>query len=345
MKKSLLALLMLLVLPGLAPAYVETTTSYLPEIGESEKMRFAILSMLQKKNIAAIDLTLQSTSASGERYVDGRWMADVVASAIEDSYRDLNDYDSELQNIEQLKKQYKDSPTLVIMESGFWNGYAWSARGHGYAGSVTDVGWKLFRERQLRRRDLLDATRKSMSDAYPWWHKAYLDSLGVLGAPVDVQERAMREATTKFKYYYPLYFTYGLYRQPQWQGSWQAFEDFARYAVKNTRDQEGMTLYARLYWSADQSLSAEERLWDVSLASWPDMKKGFEDLMQRYPKSRRNVNSFASFACRADDRKTYLELRKQFIYFVRPVWKDNFRGEVCDELHGYVRPAAVGTPQ
>ena len=39
------------------------------------------------------------------------------------------------------------------------------------------------------------------------------------------------------------------------------------------------------------------------------MKKGFEDIVERYPHSAWDMNNFAAFACRAHDGDTYRTLR------------------------------------
>lgn len=52
--------------------------------------------------------------------------------------------------------------------------------------------------------------------------------------------------------------------------------------------------------------------------SWPLMKKGFEDMMARYPHSAWNLNAFAGFACLAGDTETLRSLSPKIGAFLMP---------------------------
>jgi len=62
------------------------------------------------------------------------------------------------------------------------------------------------------------------------------------------------------------------------------------------------------------------------------MKEGFEQMMKATPDSLWNLNSFAYFACRANDADTYRKLRKEIggrVY--GDAWPSNYTMEICDE--------------
>ena len=66
---------------------------------------------------------------------------------------------------------------------------------------------------------------------------------------------------------------------------------------------------ARIYWFASQP-QFDNALWRDSLAAWPRMKDGFEDIVARYPDPW-NLNAYANFACLAEDKQKVLELFKR----------------------------------
>jgi len=72
-------------------------------------------------------------------------------------------------------------------------------------------------------------------------------------------------------------------------------------------------------------------LFKDTYASWPRMKKGFEDLMHLYPHSKWNLNMFASFACQAGDKKTFQEVRFRIGKSVVPeAWRSNYSLDLCE---------------
>ena len=76
-------------------------------------------------------------------------------------------------------------------------------------------------------------------------------------------------------------------------------------AVKRTQATDGVTMYARLYWIY-AAIEHDRSFRDLGIP-WAKMKAGFEDLVARYP-SAWNINNYASFACRANDKQAFLRL-------------------------------------
>ncbi len=66
---------------------------------------------------------------------------------------------------------------------------------------------------------------------------------------------------------------------------------------------------ARIYWSATQG-DFQCDLFSESLARWPRMKSGFDDIVARYPDDW-NLNNYAKFACIAHDKQTTRALLKR----------------------------------
>ena len=106
-------------------------------------------------------------------------------------------------------------------------------------------------------------------------------------------------------------------------------------------------MYARLYWREDGNGSdaiqfREQR----GLPEWRMVKSGFEDLLQRHPQDLRGRNKFASFACRANDRETYLRLRQELGERIMPeLWPDVASAEACDRKLGKGASAATSPTQ
>ena len=104
----------------------------------------------------------------------------------------------------------------------------------------------------------------------------------------------------------------GLYRSmlngalPKWGGSPAQVNRVVGEVARLTRVLHGDIFYARMYaWAADWDF--QHRLFADSAVSWPRMKAGFQQQLQRYP-APVNVNSYTYFACLARDRETLREL-------------------------------------
>ncbi len=62
------------------------------------------------------------------------------------------------------------------------------------------------------------------------------------------------------------------------------------------------------------------------------MRAGFEDLIKLNPTDVAFKNEFASYACRADDRETFLKAWAQIGKdLLREVWHSNYSPDLCEK--------------
>lgn len=99
-------------------------------------------------------------------------------------------------------------------------------------------------------------------------------------------------------------------------------------------------LYARIYWVASQR-EYEDRLFTESKVNWPTMKRGFEDVLSRYP-SPWNLQSFAYFACQANDPVKARELLAQIQEPIVGAWRDTANYFRCSFALDEPNPHAEG---
>ena len=201
--------------------------------------------------------------------------------------------------VDDWRAQVPTSALLVAADAELWYTAAWKARGTGYASTVTDEGWKLFREN-------LDKATRALQDGEvrgkttPLWYRTALAVAGGTGKPAAVQDAIFDEATRRFPLHRPLYETRLNYLLPQWGGNYDAIDRFIREAVKRTQAVEGTTLYAWLYVPVAGSFRGKD-FFGETRASWKLMRHGFEDGL-RDPVDIAWLNRYASFACVARDK-------------------------------------------
>ncbi|SRR6266481_909880 len=266
---------------------------------------------------------------------DGRPMLGALKYAYESIFDTQTDWSVSLSRVEYLKKKYPNTAFVALAEADYWTNYAWDARGGGFASSVTPDGLKLFRERLEKAEKVLIDSR-SYASQLPGWYDEMIIVQSALGRPEDERDQTFLEATRKYKYYYPTYITMMNYLSPKWGGSWGTVENLIKWSVDNTKEMDGSSMYARLYSSTATRLPPGVDLFKETQAKWPKMKQGFEDMMARHPKSKWNLNNFAKFACMANDKKTFLMLRRQMGKDVMDAaWPQNTSLDLCETKFGY----------
>lgn len=244
------------------------------------------------------------------------------------------DWSKSLKILSAFKTEYPNAPFVAAAEAQYWIAYAWHARGSGYSSSVAGDGWKLFRERLEKAERILIDT-KSYAAKWPHWYEQMIQVQFLLDRPQADQDQTFEEGAKRFPTYYPIYFAKMWSMLPRWGGSWDAIDDLANWAEKNTEKSEGKALYARIYWAVAGSMRADEQVFTTTKAKWGRMKAGFDDLLRRTPNSSWNLNNYAQFACEAGDAKTFQALRKRLGQnVIQEAWERGNSVELCDAKFG-----------
>ncbi len=200
------------------------------------------------------------------------------------------------------------SPTAHIVRSQVLSGRAWAYRGCGYADTVSEAGWANFRRYIAAARANLEE-HKAVAAVDPEWYEEMLTIARAQQWELEDFNGLLKEALAREPQYYQTYFNALEYFLPKWHGSAEEIEDFAQDTVNKTKNLEGQAMYARLYWYASQTQFKND-IFGNSLADWPQMKAGFEDIIRRYPDAW-NLNNYARFACLARDKPKTVELLKR----------------------------------
>lgn len=284
-----------------------------------------------REQYAALEELFARLVNPAERLTDGRWRLSAIPTGISHHLLVYKRWDYMLSQIDDWRKQNPDSAAVDIVEAMILRQWAWSARGSGYASSVTPEGWKLFKEK-LQRAEAVLLRSKDKSSKNPLWYQEYLEVALGLGWNEAEYRALYKAAIAQFPDYDEFYCSMASYLWPQWHGSVEAFDAYVNEAVRQTQSKKGKILYARLYWYFAISQAEDFSLFEESGANWNDMKSGFEQLTKAHPDSMWLVNNYATFACRAGDADTYRRLRKQIgDRRYDEAWPSNLNMEVCDE--------------
>lgn len=208
------------------------------------------------------------------------------------------------QRLEEWVRLHPSSITARVALASFPIEDGWYARGGGYANTVTEEGWSLFRRRIEDGRLALERLDEA-AKADAGWSFAMLEVGLAQRWPRERFEALYEKAARAHPYYIPIHFAASAYYAPRWYGSAAALRAFIERAAARTASRWGDTLYARLNWS----------LWSRSMfedgqADWPRMKSGFDRILKDHPDPW-NLNNYARFSCHAGDVKTMARLAEE----------------------------------
>lgn len=214
------------------------------------------------------------------------------------------------------------SAAAMLASAGFMTTYAWHARGNDFSSTVTDDGFKLFRERIAKAR----AQYESMGQAertFPAWYQGMMTVALAQAWEKPEFDALFDEAIKKFPAYHPFYYTKAGFYTAKWHGSDEEFHQVVEEAVLATPTL-GETMYARL-----QASEWEATMFRDGQADWKRMSAGLQRMNQDFP-GPWNQNVYARYACMAGDldtlRKLLGEIGDKVAY---PAWGSKRYFEAC----------------
>ena len=175
-----------------------------------------------------------------------------------------------------------NSVTARIAMGVAYTGYAWHARGKGWANTVSDEKDTLMQERLEKAvqclKDALTVTEKC-----PHWYAAVQRVALGQGWSRDKYERLYSEAVAKEPQYFAYYLLKAAYLLPRWYGKpgeWEAFAEQAATAPNGP----GATIYPRILIHL-LSVAGTSVFEDSNAVSWDLAQKGFTEWMMQSPES------------------------------------------------------------
>lgn len=198
---------------------------------------------------------------------------------------------------------FPDSITAKIAHARFLTEYAWHARGDDFAAKVPKENMAIFTERLKLADAILDGCAKQRKECPVWSLVKMRIALGLSTEP-PAYDRIFRQAKADF----PKFYKYDSYRAnyllPRWHGKEGEWEKTAHNEIF-LEDGGGHATYARVI---REQWDYYENIFEETDASWPDAKKGFEQILEDYPSSRVMLNIYCRLACEAGDAVTAHEL-------------------------------------
>jgi hypothetical protein len=303
-------------------------------VGRDTFLPDLVLALFNAEQFTDLERLVDDWSSQNFRRADGRWLLTAYQGAIQSLLERPGQWEAALQIIWRWREKNPYSAAAAITEAIYWTQYAWDARGTDFANRISPENWRLFQERLAKARAVLDESKPYASDT-PLWGLQSVEVAAVLEGSRSTLLVEFAENARQHKDFSSLYIHTAQYLTPKWGGDWKLVDDFVRAAVKATEATEGWSMYARIYPYIAPCGCEDVKLLGDTLATWPDLKHGFDDLIRLYPHSAWDYNEYASFACIAGDKETYRGLRFRIGAALMPqAWPANYTPEFCDAKYG-----------
>ncbi|RYD33681.1 MAG: DUF4034 domain-containing protein [Verrucomicrobiaceae bacterium] len=257
-----------------------------------------IRKMFNERRYADLEAKAAELRKGQALFGDGSWKIRKFYAALDlpDDARPA-DWKADEEIHEEWLKARPTSITPHVAMAAFQVGYAWQARGNGYASSVTEKRAHYFEKRLAAAVTALQAGRELPEKDPIWWNIAMSCALGQ-GWEREDYEKLVAEALAFAPTYHGYDCQCAYWLMPRWygqEGEWEA------YALKAAARKEGLgdEIYARI---AIDMIPFFNSVFKESNASWPKTKKGLQEMRRKYPDSVRLINQAALLATMAEDQ-------------------------------------------
>jgi hypothetical protein len=284
---------------------------------------------MQRLDYEALDLLMTRWNDPRERDNNGDWKLNGAEYTV--NYSTPKDWNALHNNIKRWRELKPKSASAPIVEAIYWVDYAWHIRGGIYNQDIDPLAMSIFLQRMNRAEHILKESRR-IASSNPLWFAKYLEVAVATNRNERFIKKLYAEGIRKFPSFQRLYLIMADYYVPVLggQSDWKSVDVIINQAVSLTSKMDGKLYYAKLYSQISHQQKIELDILNASYLRWNVMKESFEDLVAHYP-SAQNYNDFAVFACRANDRETYIKVRsdiKDHVIFNR--WPSNHSIDMCD---------------
>lgn len=277
--------------------------------GEGSAFRKQLKATLRDRfkagDYASLDAVAAKWRTGKERLLDGTWKIAIFYGTFSEPVLPYPDY---FRALEEWQAAFPDSITPRLLQANARVAHAWEARGDGPAITVTEEGWKAFRERLALARTELAALHARRTECPQWFAVMQVVALGQGWSRPEYE--ALFEEAIRYEPEYLVYYDRKInYLQPKWHGEEGEWVEFVNSLLDRFPGGLGEELYARLAFvyrkdSDQEMLRKKGRYFPDMGFRWEPMKAGFERMRARFPKSSWILNGYAIFAGKAGDWET-----------------------------------------
>jgi len=330
-----------------APSEVKTNVETADNAVRNFRMH--VLDLFYQEEYSELESIASRLQSQQTRFRGGAWQLhdfySLVSYAGSPTATDA-EWQAQIAKLAQWEKSFPESPVPRVAMALTYLGFAWKARGSGYANSVTAEGWELYRQRAQSARQVLEDAAK-MGVNCPEW---YLTMHGVAlaqGWTRSQVDTLVDAALAHEPGYYYIATAHANYLLPKWHGKAGETEQFAEQVANRTGGDEGNIEYFQIAFSINCCNGAQ-----APALTWSRVKQGFVALDRQYGINNRQLNAMAFLALRAGDKEAAQALFQRIgSNWDQSVWRSKVRFDASrtgqpiagNEPVGPESPAADGS--
>jgi hypothetical protein len=266
-----------------------------------------------------LDTTADHLRSEKTRLPGGQWQLRLFYSALDAPQQSEQDSVEHITHLEHWMTQRPNSITARVALATALTRWAWVARGHGYADTITPEGGRLFEERMKEAHVILEGSQK-MPVLCPQWYSAMM-AVGVAqNWEFDRLHKILDDGVKLEPGYYYLYMQYANYLLPKWHGADGEASKFAATSADALGGDAGDILYFQI---ATSLIKRGDGDFSVHEMDWPRLQHGYQALLSQYGSAHFPENQLAYMAWKFQDPAV---ARQQFALigdaWNRSVWGD-----------------------
>jgi Domain of unknown function (DUF4034) len=269
---------------------------------ERQKLRAKIIALLEAKDYDKLDEIADGLRASKASWSTGHWKLANFYAGLETSNKPPDvSWETRIAALQDWVTARPQSINARVALAYSLVGYAWDARGSGWADTVTEEGWRLMGERLNQATKVLDDAGELKAHCPVAWSVRMKVGLG-LGMGKTEFKALFDDALRTNPDYSAYYYRRAMYLLPRWfgePGEWES--DLAKSADK-IGGKEGDVLYAQVVWCIYETIGAGD-FFSANGLSWPRVNRGFDGIEMNFPDSLEVISAHAILAVLAADKQ------------------------------------------
>jgi hypothetical protein len=271
-----------------------------PDLSDTDlrDFRVGLLGLFNAGRYAELDALAQQLQQQRTRFKGGAWRLHTFFGTLSSpGSATATDaaWNAHIAKLEKWAQSSPASPTPRIALAQTYLRFAWKARGHGYANTVTPQGWALFQARVKSARSTLDQSAALAINSPHWYllmQSVALDQQWDRAAFDALAERAL--AHEPGYYYFAL--SESNYLLPKWYGKAGDTERYAAEVADRIGGDEGDAVYFQIA----AGINCCKRTQAPEL-SWPRVQRGFAAVESLYGSTNHQRNVMAYLALQSGD--------------------------------------------
>jgi len=278
-----------------------------PILDEMEAYDAELLKLLQRGEFAALEKRAEEARQGKLEFGNGTRKLSEFYDALGDCKKGaVGEWDNRMKELEEWFSATPTSMTAHVALANFFTSYAWEARGNGYADTVTEEGWRLFRDRLTKAEVILKRAKTFPARDSQYWRVYQRVALGQSWSAPE-HEKLLEEGLAVDPTDMALYIGHAYHLLPRWGGGPGEVEAFVERASKMPGS-PGPEVYARLALFFD---FYHDHLFRDTKLKWALAKEGFEAWRRRCPNSIGILSNYAILGTRGNDPATVRRLFKE----------------------------------